>query len=431
MKINVYYCLTIMLTALLLSGCQNDESARENMGGMVTPAVEAVEARFGALPLEERLSGVVRAQNQVDIYPRISAPVEEIYVQDGQQVEQGDPLVRLRDTDYRERLRQAEANLRITLAQQRQAEASLGEVESEMRRQRILAERELTSELEMEQIEAQLESAEASLELARAQVEQARSNVEEEKDALGQTVIRAPVSGTAGQRNAEVGMLVNTSTRLFTVGNLEDSKITVNLTERMLGYVRVGQTVEVRSENMGDRVLTGEISRISPFLGERSFSTTAEIDINNEEQLLIPGMFVSVSVLYGESEETTIIPLSALYRNTRTGETGVYVASSFGVESEMLEELENEGGSGQLSNPTDVEFIPVDVVAQGRHTAGVNGIQSGQWVVAIGQHLLERSQEEVARVRPMSWDRIMRMQDLQPQDLLREIMSEDQSESSI
>lgn len=60
----------------------------------VIPSVEAVQAQFGSLPLEESLSGVVRAQKQVDIYPRISAPVEEVYKQDGEEVEQGEPLVR-------------------------------------------------------------------------------------------------------------------------------------------------------------------------------------------------------------------------------------------------------------------------------------------------------------------------------------------------
>ena len=42
------------------------------------PSVEAVQARFGSLPLQQRLSGVVQAQKQVEIYPRISAPIENV-----------------------------------------------------------------------------------------------------------------------------------------------------------------------------------------------------------------------------------------------------------------------------------------------------------------------------------------------------------------
>ena len=416
--------LLSITTALLLQSCNNEGGNNFDNNSSIIPAVEAVQAQFGGLPLEERLNGIVSARNQVDIYPRISAPVEEIYVQNGDIVSQGDPLLKLRDTEYRERLRQAEASLRITVAQRRQAQAALGEVESQLRRERVLADRDLSSELEIEQLEAQLESALASLDLAEAQVEQAESNVEEQRDALNQTVIRSPVSGTVGQRAAEVGMLVNTGSRLFTVGNLSETKVTINLTERMLGYVSVGNTARIFSDSIRDTVLVSEISRISPFLGAGNFSTTAEIEIDNQEGLLLPGMFVTVDILYGESEQSTVIPLSAIFRNPQSGVTGVYVATSFGIESEQQDALDRGEATSNLSNPTDVEFIPVDVVARGRDAAGVNGIRSGDWVITVGQNLLTRDDSEIARVRPVSWENIMDMQRLRPQDLLREIMNE-------
>lgn len=410
--------------ATYFQACSSEDRGNSGNNTTVIPAVEAVQAQFGGLPLEERLNGIVSASNQVDIYPRISAPIEEIYVQDGDIVSKGAPLLKLSDTEYRERLRQAEASLRISIAQRRQAEAALGEVESQLRRERVLADRDLSSELELEQLEAQLESALASLDLSDAQVDQAESNVVEQRDALSRTIIRSPVSGTVGQRMADVGMLVTTGSKLFTVGNLSETKITINLTERMLGYISVGQTVRIFSENIRDKVLVSEVSRISPFLGAGNFSTTAEIDIDNSAGYLLPGMFVTVDVLYGESEQTTVIPLSAIYRNPQSGVTGVYVTSSFGVEAEMLESLDRGESTSNLSNPTDVEFIPIEVVARGRDAAGVNGIRSGDWVVTVGHNLLQRDNSDIARVRPVAWQSIMDMQRLRPQDLLREIMNE-------
>jgi HlyD family secretion protein len=421
MKIEYTLLIPSVMLLFMFVACSSDVSNESSAG--VIPAVEIVQAQFGGLPLEERLNGIVRAANQVDIYPRISAPVEEVFVQNGDQINRGDALLRLRDTEYRERLRQAEASLRINIAQRRQAEAALGEIESQLRRERILASRDLSSEMEIEQLEARLESAEASVDLANAQVEQARSNVEEQNEALQQTIIRAPVTGTVGQRNAEIGMQVNGNTSLFTIGDLSRSKITINLTERMLGYITSGQTVRIFSENIADTVLTAQISRISPFLGIGSFSTEAEIDIDNPDGLLLPGMFVTVDVLYGESEQTTIVPLSAVYRHPQTGETGVYVATSFGMESDAIEELESNGGAGTLSNPTDIEFRSIDVIARGRDAAGVEGIRSGDWVVTVGHNLLVRDNSGQARVRPSSWQSIMEIQRLQPQDLLREIMN--------
>lgn len=412
----------ILVALLFVWSCSSDEAAENRNYNGTIPSLEAVKAQFGSLPLEERLSGIVKAQSQVDIYPRITAPVEEVYVQNGDQVEKGNPLVRLRDNEYRENLRQAEASLRIVKAQERQARASLGEVESQMKRQKILTERDLSSEIEMERIEAELESAEANLELALAQVDQAESSVQEEKDALEQTVIRAPITGTVGQRNVEPGMQANTGTQFFTIGNLNDSKVIVNLTERMLGYITKGQSVEVYSDLMDGERLEGEVSRISPFLGAGNFSTEAEIDINDTRDILIPGMFVTVDVFYGESEQATIIPLSAVYRHPRTGETGVYIAPGFGAESDPVEQVDSSNPPA-LSEPTAVEFVPINVIAKGRESVGVSGVNSGDWIVTVGQNLLD-GDEESARIRAVSWSRIMNMQNLRPQDLLRSIMEQ-------
>jgi len=417
------YLLLLLLAGLIFTNCGGEEEQGIAAQNRTVPAVEAVKAQFGSLPLEERLSGTVLAGNQVEIFPRITAPVQEVYVESGDQVRQGDELVKLRDMEYREQLRQAEASLRIAIAQRRQAQAALSEIESELRRQQILAERDLVTELEMEQLEAEVESAEASLELAEAQVEQAQSTVDEQEEALDQTIIRAPITGTVGNRAAEIGMQASPNSRLFIIGDLSRSKVNINITEQMLQYIETGQSVRIYSENFPDTTLRGDISRISPFLGAGSFSTEAEIDVNNESGLLLPGMFVTVDVLYGESEQATLIPLSAIYRHPQTGETGVYVAPGFGIETEILEEIESSGSIGQLSNPTQIEFKSIDVIAKGREAAGVAGIQSGDWVVTVGQNLLVRDQGDEARIRGTSWDKILSMQRKQPQDLLQEILN--------
>ncbi|MFU8811467.1 MAG: efflux RND transporter periplasmic adaptor subunit [Balneolaceae bacterium] len=421
MKILKTYCVLAFIL-LLSTSCTNTDEGNDQES-LIIPSVEAVQAQFGSLPLQERLSGVVRAQKQVEIFPRIAAQVEEVRVQNGDFVEEGELLVKLRDNEYREQLRQAEANLRIARAQVRQAEAAQNEAASLLRRERILDDRDLSTEIQMERLEAQLESAEANLELANAQVEQALSNVAEQQEALSQTEIRAPITGTVGQRAAEPGMMATTGSRLFVMGDLNDARVLVNLTERMLTYIEVGQTARVASEGMENKVLEGEVSRISPFLGQGSFSTEAEIDISNTRDLLLPGMFVTVDIFYGESEQATIIPLSAIYRHPQTGETGVFRAPGFGAEVEPAETVDSENPPA-LSSPTEMEFVPINVVARGRETAGVTGVQSGDWVVTIGQNLLINNEAGQARIRAVSWNRIIDLQRLQPQDLLREVMRE-------
>jgi RND family efflux transporter MFP subunit len=375
------------------------------------PPVEAVPAREGALPLSERLSGVVKAHNQVAIRPEISAPIVEVLVRNGEQVERGQVLVRLQDDTPQDQLRQAEASLRVAEASAHEASAEVVELEAQVVRSRALAKQQLISDLDLETQEAQLQAVRASVVQAEARVDQARATVEERRSAIARTEIRAPVSGRVGQRDAEVGMMVDPGSLLFVVGSLDELIVEVPLTEGMLGYLREGQPVQISSKALGDLEVEATLDRISPFLVPGSFSTVGEIDVENGDLRLRPGMFVTVDVLYGESERATLVPSSALWEDPRTGIRGVFV-----VDMAATEPVAEPAVLSERAFP--VEFRPVGVVAEGRGTAGIDGVAAGEWVVTVGHHLLRSDREAQARVRPTSWRRVQELQSLQREDLL-------------
>lgn len=425
----------ILFSTLFLISCYGD-TAENNFPGQNsenTPAVEAVQARYGSLPLSQRLSGTVVAENQVELYPEISGRIDQVHVQNGEFVEEGDPIVSLRDDQYREQVEQAQAQLRINQAQLKQAQARYNELEAQYNRTKKLSEQDLSTDLEMETLQAQMASAEADVELAQAQLEQTQSNLEEQQDMLEQTVIRAPISGTVGQRNAERGMQVNSSTQLFTIGDLDNLRVEVVLTENMLSEIEIGQTAHVHTNptrrNAG-HMLEAELSRISPFLNNVTRSTEGEIDVQNENNLLRPGMFVAVDILYGESEQATLIPTSALYTNPETGNEGVFVATSLGSEIDPVEQEEGSDDPPPLTEATEVQFVEIDVIAEGRMELGVDGIEPGSWVVTVGQDLLSEGRNQ-ARVRASSWERILAMQGLQRQDLLQRILDNIEADNAI
>jgi RND family efflux transporter MFP subunit len=418
--------LLLALLAVTLISC-SEESEGEQQGppaNTVIPAVEAVQARYGSLPLVERFSGNVRSENQVPLYPQISATIEEVYVENGQYVEKGQQLIQLNDEQFRQQLAQAEAGLKINNARLKQAEAQLAELNSRYNRLKQLADKELSSDSEIEQIEAELISAEADVELAEAQVDQSKSLVEERKEALSRTVITAPINGTLGQRNAQVGMQVSSNTQLFMIGDLSKLRVEIVLTEQMLNRISIGQTAHIMVEDYegNDRVIEANLSRISPFLNEVTRSTEAEIDVENKNGWLKPGMFVPVDIHFGESEQATLIPISAIYTDPTSGEEGVFVASSLGSEIQPAES-ENEEDLKPLTEPTPVKFLPINVIARGRMEVGVGGLRSGDWVITIGQDLLSEGREQ-ARVRTVTWDKVIGLQQMQREDLLKEALQE-------
>lgn len=421
-------CLCSMIVWTGCSSSSEDDGGRGwrgDRGSSKTPSVEAVQARYGALPLRERMSGTVYARNQVEIYPEISARVVSVEAENGDTVREGAPLVRLESDTYEQRVRQARASLRIARADAKAAEATLREVEAQLKRAERLAENQYQSEQELESLRAQVQGAEAAFEQAEAQVDQAQATLEERQADLRRTVIRAPIRGAVGRRDVQVGQRVGPDSRVFTMGDLETVRVEVGITDRMMGRIEAGQTAQITAPALGDTLISAEVTRISPFLSSESFSAEAEIEVPNPDRILRAGMFVKVDILYGESQQATIIPLSAMYEDPATGSRGVFVAPTLGTEVPVESpDSYDPDQPPALSAPTPTEFRPVEILAQGRQTAGVRGIDPGDWIITVGQNLLStRADRQVdARVRAMPWSRLMALQRLQDTDLLERIM---------
>jgi HlyD family secretion protein len=426
--------LAAILAIALVSGCNNgaDQGRRDFRSAQDEriPAVEAVQVLYGSLPLEERLSGSVRARNQTEIYAEVAAPVVEVLVNDGDNVAAGEVLLRLRSTDYEERVRQAESGLQVADARVRQAQASLTRAEATLNRMRTLHERGLASTVELEEAEATALSAQADVELMRAQRAQAASQLSERRTELGNTVVRAPITGVVGGRNAEIGQRVDGGTQLFSIGDPSEMRVRITLTERMLSYIQEGTSVNIVTDAAPERVIRARIDRISPFLHPVTHTTEAEMEVGQHDGVLRPGMFVTVDVLYGESELAALVPNAAIYRHPRDGREGVYVASLADVEDPDAVPGDEPGVdpdallslSPEEIGPRDVVFVPVQVVARGRLVSGVAGVEPGAWVVTLGHRLLSNRDSGQALIQPTPWEHIMNLQQMQSRDLLNIIL---------
>ncbi len=405
------------------------DGAKDPAPAAPIPAVEAVQAKYGNLPLVQRVSGTVRAQNQVEIHPELSAPIVKVYVQNGDAVKKGQLLVLLRQDEYKKQVEAAEAQLQLEKARVEQARAAVAQVQAQYSRTLKLSKRKMTSALEVETQKAQLLGAKANLKVAQAQESQAKADLQQAELELGRTEIRAPVAGYIGSRDAEVGMQVNPSSQLMELGSLDHVKVRIDLTEEMAGYVAPGQHVTIRAgDSISIQPITARISRISPFLDPRTHLTVAEIDIPNPKHELKPGMFVSVDIFYGESRQATLIPNSAIFQNPITGETGIYVAGSLGNEVKTVDSV-NQGDGSMLTAPTPVTFRTIHIVARGQMMTAIDGLKSGSWVVVVGQNQLVNNTH--AKVRPINWSRISSLQKLQDDDLVRALLRDSGGNRSV
>jgi hypothetical protein len=89
----------------------------------------------------------------------------------------------------------------------------------------------------------------------------------------------------------------------------------------------------------------------------------------------------------------------------------------------------DEEGGGLSPEPVSFAFRPVELVAEGAQTMGIDGVAPGEWVVVVGQHLLSAQtggSAPQARIRIIEWDRVIDLQGLQRQDVLRQFMERQQ-----
>jgi len=411
--------VVLICFSLILSACGGQDSAQnafQGFNGSQTPAVEAVLAQLGTLPLEERVTGRVIARNQTEIYPEVSGTVMEVFVENGDDVKIGDPLVRLRDSEFSERYQQALSGLEVSKAQTQQARAELELIRSQLQRTESLVARNLENNVTLETVRSQMAITQANLDLRVAQENQAKSVADERYLQLQNATIRSPISGTVGQRNAEIGQLASPSQRLFIVGELSEMRIELMLSDRMLDHIGIGVPVNIYSTSWEDKVLSSSISRISPFLDATTMRTQAFVEMGNDQSLLRPGMFVTVDIRYGESDESVLIPNSALYRDPRTGIEGIYIVAQTSNAGAQLPPQQEAEGLGILSSPQPVSFVPVEIVATGRMATAVKGVRAGDMVVTVGQNLLQSGAQQV-RARLLPWNSMLDLQQLQSEDM--------------
>jgi len=407
--------------AVLLVGCGGGGAERGEGSGEDRPAppVEAVAARAGALPEILRLEGSVRAASQVEVRAEIEAPVAEVLVASGEAVRRGQTLVRLKDDSLAEQVRQAEAAVRLAEATAAATRARVDEVAAREVRARALAEQGLVSAVEAETLAAQLAAARANALEAEARIDRERATLDERRADLARAAIRSPVDGRVGLVRVERGQLVDPGALLFLVGDLDRLIVELPLAEAQLARAAVGQRLEIFARALGPRPVEARLARISPFLAAGSFSTVAEADLANPDGRIAPGTFVTADLFVGERERATLVPTSALFEDPVSGSFSLFVVEA--AAGPALAAAESLG-----ETPVAVERRPVAPLAEGRGMVAVTGVEEGEWVVTVGQHLLSADGRGRARVRPTSWERVVELQGLQREDVLAGFLAKQQ-----
>jgi HlyD family secretion protein len=339
-------------------------------------------------------SGNIRARRTVDISSDVSARVDALMVEEGDDVTAGQILLRLEPDRYRAQLSRSEAGLAQAEAQQSQQRASM--LRSERDRDRLLQLRArdslLVSRQQVDDSETDVEVAQAMLESAGHGVAQARAAVDEAEDQLSKTIFTAPMDGKVTRLNVEegetviIGTMNNPGSLVLTISDLSVIEVVVQVDETEVSAISVGDSASIRIDAFTDREFSGHVTEIGNSAinppDQQTGGQQAAIDfevvltLNVNDAPLRPDLSATAEVVVESREGVVAVPIIALtIRDPEKDST----AEGSQVENEETTDIEGvfvvrEGA---------VTFTPVTIGIAGQAYFQIeSGLAEGDTVVA-------------------------------------------------
>lgn len=275
-------------------------------------SVKVTEAQQVDLVPSLTFTGSLEGQVSATVSAKISGLIEEVFVQEGQQVKVGDPLVRLGTVELANAARQAGDAVN-------KAQANYELALNDFNRYQTLYEKGATSE-------QQLDNARAKLKTAQADLSSATANQSSSEQQYSYGVISSPVDGLIANKTATVGQVVSPGLALMTVQDINQVYAVVNVEQKELGRVKIGQKANVTIDAYPGKVFSGVVDIMNPEAGSASRMFRVKIKIDNASGELKPGMFAKVQLTTGNNYKVITVPQAAVLQ--KQGINYVFVLES-------------------------------------------------------------------------------------------------------
>jgi membrane fusion protein, multidrug efflux system len=315
------------------------------MASMAVQAQTVSATRAGSSQWQPQIEAVgsLRALNGADLSLEVSGVVDSISFQSGDDVKEGDVLLKLRSDDDAAKL------------QSLQAVADLNEI---------------TYERDQKQFKLQAVS-QATIDTDVANLKNAKAQVTQQQAILDKKTLRAPFAGHLGIRAVDLGQYLSAGTTIVTLQALDPIFMDFFVPQQAVDQIRIGQRVNVKVDAYKDRTFAGEISALNPRVDASSRNVQIRATLKNADHKLLPGMYATVDIATGVPQDLITLPQTAVTYNPY-GDT-VYIIDTKGTDA--------NGKPQQIARQT---FITTGAT-RGDQVAVLKGVNDGDMVVTSGQ----------------------------------------------
>ncbi len=312
----IFFAVTALVVFRLSSGAKTDQrKTRIITVGTVTPLKQDLDIRLA-------YTADIIPNQVVNVFSRVDGYIAKIHVDKGDFVRANQLLVEIDHTDYLHAVNQAKANLAAAKAKVAQQEAAVRNAKLTLDRMRALIKDQFVSQQDLDNAEVNYDGALAARESLQAQVKQMEVALAQAETNLAYSYIRAPFAGYVAERNLDAGAYVtgataSTSTMsrgILSLHDIDTVRILIEVVEKDIPLIKIGQKAEVRAEAYPDRIFEGTVTRIVQALNRATRTMTVEIDLPNPDRQLKGGMFARVDALVGTHQQAIQIPIDAVSR---------------------------------------------------------------------------------------------------------------------
>lgn len=348
-------------------------------------AVTVMKPTIGTISEFFSTSGTIVSSSEVQVIPKVSGRILSLFVEEGSKVNAGEIIAQIEHNELDAQILQSKAQLsiaqsnlqllvngplktQITQAQAavKQAEYNVSQIKvnlshskSELERyKKLLSQSAITKQQYdnyetqtnaiLEQYEAakqQVISAKASLKSlidgnrveqisgGKGQVSQANASIKLLEAQLSNYTIKAPISGVITKKSLEQGSMASQSSSIVTLSDTSNPEIEMNIPEKQILNISLGQVVEMKSSAFPDKTIKVEIKEISPIVDTQTRLVKVKASINSDLPLKI-GMMFDCQIILRENNDSILLPGEALL--TEGTKTYVYIAKNNKVEEKIV-----------------------------------------------------------------------------------------------
>lgn len=297
------------------AGSAAGQDGKGGKGGMQAPTtVSVIKPLRQDVPMLLQANGSVTPISSVDLHPQTTSTITKVHIREGQFVKQGELMFTLD-------ARSEHANVDKAQAQVLRDRASVADLERQLKRNQDLLSKNFIAQGAVDTLQSQLDAARALLAADQAALRAAQVD-------SSYTVLRAPQGGRVGAISVYAGSLVQPTTSLTSITQLDPIDVAFTLPESSLSALLAAQKagevpVTALLADAGGKQLDGKLSFIDNAVDPTTGVIKVKARFNNGGTDLWPGQYVNTQLTVRTLKDALVIPQNAIITNT----TGIFVYS--------------------------------------------------------------------------------------------------------